>query len=218
MGNQLGLIACAGTMFVASQLQIEVSTWIYPIIYLIASLISQLMGGGGPPVGTPAPPLNDGAIKYLQVKGKGGEARPGTQGKVVVVEQWATWCGPCVHMVPHLNEIYEKYKEDPDFQLVGVTNETDESLINGFIEKHSMQYSVAIDANGVVSKGYPTQGIPNATIIGKDGCVFWNGHPSGMDKKLQEALSKTTATKSSKPSGKSTSKTSASNAKDTKEH
>ena len=64
-------------------------------------------------------------------------------------------------------------------------------------------------------KGYPCTGIPNATIVGKDGKVFWNGHPGGMDAKLKEALSAPNATiQSTRPSGDSTSKSSAASSKD----
>ena len=217
MGNQIGLVACATTMLVSGQMEISVPTYIYPIIYLVSSLLSNLLGGGGPKAGTDAAPLATGDLTYLQTKGD--EARPGTLNKVVVIERWATWCGPCVQMVPHLNRIYEENKDNKHFQLVGVTSETDVAAIQSFIATHKMGYSVALDTKGSVDKGYPCQGIPNATIVGKDGKVFWNGHPGGMDVKLKEALSapnwdQNATIQSTRPSGDSTSKSSAASSKD----
>jgi thiol-disulfide isomerase/thioredoxin len=214
MGNQMGILTCGGTMLISRQYDIPLPSYAYPLIYLIASLLSQFFGGsGGPEVGKKAPQLATDDLKYLQQKGE--IASPGTLGKVVVVERWATWCGPCVHMIPHLNKIYEQYKDRSDFQLVGVTDETDVGKVQAFMKKHNMQYSVAIDVKSKVSSGYPSAGIPNATIVGKDGNVFWNGHPGGMDTKLAEALSQTSPTHSTKrPSGDSTSKASAATSKD----
>ena len=211
MGNKIGILACGILMFTSKQMELEIPTYAYAIIYLLSSIVSQMTGSSGPEVGKTAPPLQPGDLTYLQTKGN--EARPGTLGKVVVVEQWATWCPPCVAMVPHLNKIYNQYKGNEDFQLVGVTNETDESKIKAFITEHKMEYSVALDTKQAVSRGYPTSGIPNATIVGKDGNVFWCGHPGSMDAKLAEALA---VTLTSRPSGSSTSKTSASSAKDIK--
>ena len=54
--------------------------------------------------------------------------------------------------------------------------------------KHGMKYPVAIDTKGVVSRGYPSNGIPNATVIGADGNVLWKGHPMNMDSHLDAAV------------------------------
>ena len=212
MGNSLGIILVvnAATIIISNQLEYKVPRFGYYIIYTVCFILSTIFGANGPKVGKEAPPLAPGDLKYLQKKGD--EARPGTKGKVVVIERWATWCGPCVRMVPHLNEIYKANKKNPNFQLVGVTNETDENLIKSFIEKHKMEYSVAIDAKGAVEKGYPCSGIPNATIVGKDGKVFWSGHPAQMDDPLKAALSA-----SSKPSGVDVTTRSAAGAKDAKD-
>ena len=58
---------------------------------------------------------------------------------------------------------------------MGVTNETDEAKIMAFIEKHGMIYPVALDTKGTCARDYPSSGIPNATIVGCDGRIFWNG-------------------------------------------
>ena len=59
--------------------------------------------------------------------------------------------------------------------------------------KHNMKYPVALDTKGVVSRGYPSNGIPNASVIGKDGKVFWKGHPMSMDKHLEAAVNSSVA-------------------------
>jgi thiol-disulfide isomerase/thioredoxin len=132
-------------------------------------------------IGKPAATLDD---RVVYVQKDFARATPGIIGKVVVIEKWATWCPPCVKSVPHLNGIYNKYKENSEFQLVAITEENDRPLIESFIRQHNMCYPVAIDTTGTIARDYPSMGIPNATIIGKDGLIFWNGHPMSIDEPL----------------------------------
>jgi len=133
-------------------------------------------------VGQPAPPVKD--IEYFQ----GSPVTLGN-GKVTVVEFWATWCPPCRTSIKHLNESYHKYKTQ-GVEFVGITNETQE-----VIKKYKSDgqypfpvYPIGLDHNNS-SKGYPREGIPAAFIVGKDGNIAWQGHPmSGLDAALEEAL------------------------------
>ena len=109
--------------------------------------------------------------------------------KVVVVEFWATWCGPCRTSIPHLTEMAEKYKKDVLF--VGVTRE-EADVVEPFVEKmgKKMDYAVAIDKDGKTNAGYMTaygQGnIPHAFIVDRQGKMAWNAHPMTSD--FEEAL------------------------------
>ena len=191
MGNRHGILACGGVMLAAHFGGVQLPAWGPVLVYLAVSLLSQAFGGtGGASKGQPAKPLDD-TVSYLQ--GADRRAQPGTPGKVVVIERWATWCPPCVRSIPHLNGVYNKYKSRSDFQLVGVTDENDPPKIKAFMAKHGMQYPVAIDTRGCVASAYPSNGIPNATIVGRDGNVWWNGHPMSMDAPLAECIAKSTA-------------------------
>ena len=76
------------------------------------------------------------------------------QGKVVVVEKWATWCPPCRKTIPHLNKVYQQYKDHESFQLVAVTSETNVKQIRSFMQQHKMQYPVASDTDGKATASY----------------------------------------------------------------
>ena len=74
----------------------------------------------GPKVGSKPPDIS--SLKLLQAP---PDARPdwGTlRGKVVILEFWATWCGPCVAAIPHMNELTEKFK-DKSVQFIAITDE-----------------------------------------------------------------------------------------------
>ena len=192
MGNRHGILACGGVMLAAHLAGVQMPTWGLALVYLAVSVLSQAFGGtGGAAKGQPAKQLDD-TVVYLSGPEQ-HRAKPGTQGKVVVIERWATWCPPCVRSIPHLNTVYNKYKSRGDFQLVAVTDENEPSKIKAFMAKHGMQYPVAIDTRGCVASAYPSNGIPNATIVGRDGNVWWNGHPMSMDAPLAECIEKSTA-------------------------
>ena len=158
-------------------------------IFCLLKVVPSFLGrGGGASVGQPAQPLDE-SVKMLQ----GHRPSPGTaegQGSVIVIERWATWCPPCVSSIPHLNKLYQKYSQQKDdVHFIGVTSETGvEPQLREFMAKHKMAYPVGVDTAGVVAAGYPSSGIPNATIVGRNGKVYWTGHPMSMDAPLQEAV------------------------------
>jgi thiol-disulfide isomerase/thioredoxin len=101
--------------------------------------------------------------------------QPQLTGKPVLVEFWATWCPPCRKSIPHLNEVYAKYK-DKGLTIVGITNE-DEATVKKFQEKIPMNYNVAINAPQELLEQFGVDGIPTAFLVDKTGKVVWTGHP-----------------------------------------
>jgi len=124
------------------------------------------------------------------------------KGKVVVLECWATWCPPCRDSIPHLSEMYTKYKNS-GVVMIGITNENKYELITGFVKKmgDKMNYTVAIDANGVMeayTRPFGVRGIPHAFIIDREGKIVYSGHPMQPDFRSKlDSLSKTGNTSTS---------------------
>jgi len=111
-----------------------------------------------------------------------------TTGKAYILEFWATWCGPCRKSIPHLNELYAKYK-DRGLVIVGVTNE-EADVVKGFMKKVPMNYTVAIDAADTLSSFFGIQGIPHACVVDKSGKVVWDGHPASLTEDVIEKVLK----------------------------
>ncbi|MBI3828306.1 MAG: redoxin domain-containing protein [Planctomycetes bacterium] len=108
--------------------------------------------------------------------------------KIVVVEFWATWCPPCRKSIPHLIEMYEKYK-DKGVVIIGLTNEP-KAAIKDFIGQMKMTYAVGAGSDS--DDKYGVTGIPHAFIVAPGGKVVWHDHPmAGLDEAIADALKKT---------------------------
>jgi thiol-disulfide isomerase/thioredoxin len=144
-------------------------------------------------VGDPAPKLQTG--KWVQ----GEPVKDFEKGKVYVVEFWATWCGPCKTSIPHLNELYSKYKDKGVVVIGQDCWEQDETLVAPFVKKmgSDMTYRVALDDKSKMDKGAMAvtwmdaagrDGIPSAFVVNKQGKIAWIGHPMEMTEKLWDEI------------------------------
>ena len=95
------------------------------------------------------------------------------RGKVVVIEFWATWCGPCRASIPHMNKLHDRWK-DKDVVVIGLTDESPED-VRQFIRENGIRYAVGADS--LSSFDYGVNSIPNAFVIAGDGTVVWDGYP-----------------------------------------
>ena len=133
-------------------------------------------------VGDPAPKLQTG--KWIQ----GDPVTGFDTNHVYIVEFWATWCGPCRESIPHLNELYEKYKDQGLIAIGQDAFEQNEDGVPAFVKKmgDKMTYRVALDDKSTDKKGAMAttwmaaanqNGIPTAFIVNKHGIIAWIGHP-----------------------------------------
>jgi len=106
---------------------------------------------------------------------------PDTRGKVILIDFWATWCGPCVRSIPEVNEW--KHKFEKDMVIIGLSDEKEE-VVSQFMEKTKMEYTVAIDSQRRMSKELGIKGIPHVIVVSADGIVRWQGFPGLAEDKL----------------------------------
>jgi peroxiredoxin len=90
------------------------------------------------------------------------------RGQVVMLNFWATWCGPCRQEMPLLDAMYKRYKA-MGFTLIGVNVEPDPKAAEEFLAKLPVTFPVAFDVDSKVSKLYDVQGMPSTVIIDRKG-------------------------------------------------
>jgi cytochrome c biogenesis protein CcmG/thiol:disulfide interchange protein DsbE len=118
-------------------------------------------------------------------------AEPKVQGKFVLVDFWATWCGPCKRSIPELNRIHQKFKDR--VVVIGISNEKEE-VVRKFNDP-AISYAVAVDTQSRLLKQLEIKGIPHVILMDPKGIVRWEGLPTLpgyelTEKVVQEVLAK----------------------------
>jgi thiol-disulfide isomerase/thioredoxin len=156
-------------------------------------------GTESPLVGKPAPDFE------LELVGGKSFHLADSKGKVVVLDFWATWCGPCIQAMPQVEKAAGEFDEK-DVQLVAVNLQETPQQIKAMLERHQLKIPrVALDKDGTVAEKYQAHAIPQTVIIGRDGNVarlFVGGGPHLGDQ-LREAIKATLAGEKPREPGKS---------------
>lgn len=149
---------------------------------------------GGVNIGDPAPELS--VTEW--VKGEPINLAKGKGRHAYLIEFWATWCPPCIEMIPHITELQHKYR-DQGLVIVGVSGPgRGETLtkVKRFVRRRSesMDYVIGWDKEGVTHARYMGSvgafGIPYAFLIDKSGRLVWHGHPGDpvMDEIIDQVM------------------------------
>jgi len=111
------------------------------------------------------------------------------KGDVVMINFWASWCGPCRQEMPLLDDIYKQYK-DMGFVLLGINVEPDASNANGWLKKTPVSYPILYDPKSAVSQLYQVQAMPTTVIIDRQGIVRYvhNGYLPGDENQYMNSI------------------------------
>lgn len=114
------------------------------------------------------------------------------RGKVVVLEFWATWCGPCMPEIPHLKALWSDY-QDEEFALVGISLDQKTDKLKQFIEQKSMTWPQIQESekwDGKLAKKYSVLGIPKSYIIDRTGTIVARDlSENKLEAKVQKLMS-----------------------------
>jgi thiol-disulfide isomerase/thioredoxin len=113
------------------------------------------------------------------------------RGKVVLIDFWASWCGPCRKEMPNVKLVYQKYK-DKGFEIYGVSLDKDRNAWLEAIEKDGLKWPQVSDLKfwqSEAAQTYAVQSIPHTVLIGKDGKIIASGlRGAELESKLAEVL------------------------------
>jgi thiol-disulfide isomerase/thioredoxin len=114
--------------------------------------------------GTPAPELNLPGLKEAVTLA-------GLKGKVVYLDFWASWCGPCKKSFPFMNELQARYGAQ-GFEILAVNLDAQREDAARFLAEVPARFTVAFDAKGDSAKRFEIKGMPSSYLIGRDGRVL----------------------------------------------
>jgi thiol-disulfide isomerase/thioredoxin len=133
-------------------------------------------------VGAPAPAID--------LPGQAGTVSlAALKGKVVYVDFWASWCGPCRKSFPWLNEMQAKYGAR-GLQVIGVNLDKKRAEADKFLAEVPARFTIAFDAKGDTGWAYGLMGMPSSYLIGADGRILLThtGFRDEQRKELEAAI------------------------------
>lgn len=99
--------------------------------------------------------------------------QPDLKGKFILIDFWATWCGPCRKTIPELNEIQKQFKND--LVVIGISDESAEKV--KAMKEPVIEYYNGVDPKATMKKALEVKGIPHVILIDPKGIVRWEGFP-----------------------------------------
>jgi thiol-disulfide isomerase/thioredoxin len=116
----------------------------------------------------------------------------GTQGKVVFLEFWGTWCGPCIRSMPTIQRHWETHRKNPAFRMMAINTgsrgDSPEAVTQWRRANGGFTFPVYHDTDQQLSMKYQVNGIPHSVVLDRNGQVVYSGHPMELPAGLLERL------------------------------
>ena len=169
--------------------------------FLLLLACAALPPGAAPAAATPAAATDDPASTLDLIKPnrqqqakdfnvaalEGGKVRlADLKGKVVFLNLWATWCGPCMEEMPAMERLWQRYKGQGLVVIALSMDSSGAKVVKPFIEQAKFTYRVALDPKMEIAQLYGAHSVPSTFIIDRNGALraialgprVWDGHAS----------------------------------------
>jgi thiol-disulfide isomerase/thioredoxin len=128
-------------------------------------------------------------LKFKAVDGREVDVSK-LQGKVVLIDFWATWCGPCVAELPNVLRAYKEL-HPKGFEIVGISLDSDKAELEGFVKEKGMEWPQYFDGKGwqnEISGKYGIDSIPAMWLLNKKGMVVSTNARDGLEAQVKKLL------------------------------
>lgn len=158
------------------------STQLWPLLILLLSSV-LLPGITARAISGVAPDFS------LQSRDGGTVSLSEFRGQVVMINFWATWCGPCREEMPHLEALYQRYSA-LGFRLLGVNVEEDSENAEAWLEEMPVSFSILFDPENRVSELYDVIAMPSTVLVDRQGNIRFShdGYQPGYENDYQTQI------------------------------
>ena len=127
-------------------------------------------------------------VKFTAVDGREVDLAK-LKGKVVLIDFWATWCGPCVGEVPHVLDAYKKF-HDKGFEIIGISLDRDKNLLTSFIKERGMAWPQSFESSNALADKFGISSIPVMWLVDKEGNVATKNARADLARQVEKLLGK----------------------------
>lgn len=111
------------------------------------------------------------------------------KGKVVLIDFWATWCGPCRELMPTVQDLYKRY-QSKGLEVMAISDE-DDATVSKFIKANDFTYPMYLDFTGMAHGAYKVDSIPETIVIDRKGNILYKSvgyDPIELENAVMKAL------------------------------
>jgi peroxiredoxin len=134
--------------------------------------------------------LQQAAPDFTLQRAEGGNLRLAEQrGQVVLINFWASWCGPCRVEMPHLNRLHDKYKAG-GFMVLGINIDDDPRHGAATATRWGVKFPVLLDASKAVTRRYDLGAMPSTVLVDRDGRIRYlhRGYRDGLEAEYERQI------------------------------
>ena len=156
----------------------------------LALALAMALASSVPAVAAPPAEGSPVNLQFTSIHGKHIDLAS-MKGKVVLIDFWATWCGPCVGEVPHVVEAYQKL-HDKGFEIVGISLDNSKAPLLKFIKEHNMTWDQFCDDKGwknAIATKFGIHSIPAMWLVDKEGNLATTNARGNLEGEVEETRS-----------------------------